>query len=84
MRLEVKQWPDSQEVADDSEWFPVVSANPEKDPIGPSASARVLHDEATDTTWCNQCRKLLNELIEPVKHDYLLLEEVIHSLIEDD
>ena len=46
MLIEVKQWPDSQEVADDSEWFPVVSANPEKDLLGPSAYARILHDDA--------------------------------------
>ena len=46
MLIEVKQWPVSQEVADDSEWVPVVSENPEKDPLGPFAYARILHDDA--------------------------------------
>ena len=45
MLIEVKQWPESQEVTDDAEWFPIVARNSEKDPLGPSANARVLHDE---------------------------------------
>ena len=37
----------------------------------------------TATQLCDECRKLFKELIAPAKHDYLLLDEVIHGLIVD-
>tara|TARA_R100000656_G_scaffold1467_3_gene2845 strand:- start:3202 stop:3402 length:201 start_codon:yes stop_codon:yes gene_type:complete len=33
---------------------------------------------------CKECHKTVKKLLEPVKNDYLLLEEVIHRLTEED
>jgi len=43
MYLEVKEWPESQEVMDDPEWFFIMSYNRnETDRIGDSAYARIV------------------------------------------
>ena len=44
MILEVKQWPESQEVMDDDEWFFIMAGNAEEDPLGSSAYARIIAD----------------------------------------
>ena len=50
MKLEVKQWPESQEVMDKPEWFFIsgisdrTGGNGEYDPIGDSAYARILDE----------------------------------------
>ena len=33
---------------------------------------------------CKECHKILKKVLEPAKNDYLLLEEVIHRLTEED
>ena len=46
MLIEVKQWPDSQEVMENSDWFFLMSplTNAESDPIGNSAYGRILDE----------------------------------------
>ena len=41
MILEVKQWPESQELMDDPEWFPIVDGGEELI-LGDSAYARII------------------------------------------
>ena len=50
MKLEVKQWPESQEVMDKDEWFFIQShsnslTNGNENPIGDSAYARIVEDD---------------------------------------
>ena len=46
MIIEVKQWPDSQEVMENSNWFFIMAprTDPESDPIGDSCYARILDE----------------------------------------
>ena len=44
MVLEVKQWPESQSVMEDSEWF-FISGDGIDDPIGSAAMARIIKEE---------------------------------------
>ena len=45
-----------------------------------------MNDYYRDTApkLCKECHKTVKKLLEPVKNDYLLLEEVIHRLTEED
>ncbi len=50
MYLEVIQWPESQEVMDDPEWFFIQggvedAVDPSEDPIGSLAYARILNED---------------------------------------
>ncbi len=42
MILEVKQFPESQEVMDDPEWFFIMDADPNDNKLGSSSYARIL------------------------------------------
>ena len=42
MYLQVKQWPESQEVMDDPNWFFIQSFNEESEILGSSAYARII------------------------------------------
>ena len=46
MLIEVKQWPESQEVMENSDWFFIMAprTDSESDPIGDSAYGRVLDE----------------------------------------
>ena len=45
MKLEVKQWPESQEVMHDDEWFFIMAGDSENDPLGNSAYARIVDNK---------------------------------------
>ena len=47
MILEVKQWPESQEVMDDPEWFFIMDAEEELI-LGSSAYARIIGEDYTE------------------------------------
>jgi|TARA_R100001244_G_C5116695_1_gene122508 hypothetical protein len=61
MILEVKQWPESQDVMDKPEWFFIcgisdrTGGDGEYDPIGDSAYARILHE---DEHKCPKCKSI--------------------------
>jgi len=59
MILEIKQWPESQEVMDDPEWF-FISSNSEK--VGDTAYARIVDKEdimdIPHTRDCPECMLL--------------------------
>tara|TARA_Y100000310_G_scaffold203954_1_gene204230 strand:+ start:16 stop:273 length:258 start_codon:yes stop_codon:yes gene_type:complete len=62
MKLEVKQWPESQEVMDKDEWFFIQShseplKNGNENPIGDSAYARIVVDDRLE-----KAEKLLVEI----------------------
>jgi len=44
MILELKQWPESQEVINNDDWFFITAGDSDNDPIGYSAYARVLNE----------------------------------------
>ena len=44
MILELKQWPESQEVMDDPEWFFIMGTADYGNPLGDSAYARILDE----------------------------------------
>ena len=44
MLIEVKQWPESQEVMENSDWFFLMAPRTDSDPIGDSAYGRVLDE----------------------------------------
>jgi len=45
MLLEVKKYPESIEVEDDSRWFPIQAGDPDKNPLGFGAYARIIDTE---------------------------------------
>ena len=45
MILEVKQFPESQEVMDDPEWFFIMDADPNDNKLGSSSYARIITEE---------------------------------------
>ena len=44
MIIEVKQWPESQDVMHKDEWFFIMAGDSEIDPIGNSAYARIVYE----------------------------------------
>ena len=44
MSLEVKKFPESQEVMDDPEWFLIMDTNPNGNKLGQGSYARILDD----------------------------------------
>ena len=46
MLIEVKRWPESQDVMDDEEWFFVMSDD--EDVLGPSAYGRIIEEEESE------------------------------------
>lgn len=56
MILEVKQFPESQSVMDNAEWFFIMDGNPDTgNRLGDSAYARVLHE---DEYKCPKCESI--------------------------
>jgi len=45
MILEVKKFPESQEVMDDPEWFFIMDADPNDNKLGSSSYARIITEE---------------------------------------
>ena len=45
MILEVKKWPESQDVMHNDGWFFIMAGNGEKDPLGNSAYARIIDNK---------------------------------------
>jgi len=58
MIIEVKKWPDSQEVDGKPDWFFVASdgANDEYEILGPSAMARILDESEYILTGGEECQ----------------------------
>ena len=53
MILEVKKFPESQEVMDDPEWFLIMDADPNDNKLGHSSYARILEEyESTKPDDC--------------------------------